>query len=256
MISVIVCSAKEPSQAALHRQNAAKTIGPMPWEYLRIDNRESATGICSAYNRGVAAAQGDILVFVHDDAFFMEPGWGGVLAAKFSADRSLGMVGVAGTQYLSRDKMAWTMAGRPYIQGRVVHDLAATNEYFMSAFSTEPGDAEVVALDGLFFAVRRELFETIRFDEETFDGYHFYDLDICMQARRHCKIIVTWDILVKHCSAGNPGDAWREYGRKFLAKYKEELPACCAAAMPDFSKLRQPGLKFDLRGKASREIIC
>ena len=254
MISIVVCSAHSPG-TSMHERNIRGTIGTS-CEYLRIDNRGATSGICAAYNRGASDAQGEIVVFVHDDVFFMEPGWGAVLNRKFAEDPSLGMVGVAGTQFLAANKMSWTIAGRPYLRGRVVHDLAATDEFFMSAFSTEPGDCEVVAVDGLFFAVRRSLFDRIRFDEETFDGFHFYDLDICMQARKSHRIIVTWDILVKHCSAGNPDEVWRGYGRKFLAKYREELPACCAGTTPDFTQQRLPGLKFDLRGKASREILC
>jgi hypothetical protein len=255
MISVIVCTAQEEEAAAVHERNVVKTIGA-PVEYLRIDNRGSASGICSAYNRGARAARGNLLVFVHDDAFFMQPGWGAVLNGKFSNDRTLGMLGVAGTQYLCRDRMSWTAAGMPYMKGRVVHDIASSGEFFMSAFSTEPGDSEVVAVDGLFLAIRRDLFGRIRFDEENFDGYHFYDLDICMQVRRTHSIAVTWDILIKHCSEGNPDDAWRRYGRKFLEKYRDELPASCGSGgEPDFTRKRVPGLKYDLRGKAGREII-
>jgi hypothetical protein len=255
MISVIVCSAKEAARASVHERNVLKTVGA-PCEYLKIDNRGSPEGICAAYNRGVTAARGDLLVFVHDDAFFLQQGWGTVLGGKFEADRTVGMVGVAGTQFLSRDRMSWTAAGRPFMKGRVVHDIASSGEFFMSAFSTEPRDDEVVAVDGLFFAVRGDLFRRIRFDEETFDGFHFYDLDICMQVRRSHKIVVTWDILIKHCSEGNPDEAWRRYGRRFLEKYRDELPASCAAAEPDFSQERLPGLKYDLRGRAGRQFIC
>jgi len=225
-------------------------------EYIRIDNRGSATGICAAYNRGVLLARGDILVFVHEDVFFMEPGWGSVLERKFSADASTGLIGVAGTQYLCKDKMSWSFAGRPFLKGRVVHELDGGAEFFMTAFSLDKADAEAVAVDGLFFAVRRDLFKTIRFDEATFDRYHFYDLDICMQVRRTHKIIVTWDILVKHLSAGKPDDAWRAYGKKFLEKYRNELPANCSGTEPDFSVKREMGISVDLKGKASQEIIC
>ena len=93
----------------------------------------------------------------------------------------------------------------------------------MSVFSLDKGDAEVVAVDGLFFAVRRTLFERIRFNETTFNAFHFYDLDICMQVRRTHRCIVTGDILVQHRSAGKPDGVWRDYGRRFLDKYKNEL---------------------------------
>ena len=255
MVSVIVCS-KNPPEWTTHERNVGKTVG-VPYEYLRMDNREKKTGICAAYNDGVKRAQGNILVFVHEDAFFMEPGWGRVLEQKFSADAKVGLVGVAGTQYLSRDSKSWASAGRPFIRGRVVHELNGGEDFMLTAFSLDKSDAEVVAVDGLFFAIKRELFERVSFDEQTFDAYHFYDLDICMQVRRTHRLIVTWDLLLKHCSAGSSGEAWRESGRRFLEKYKDELPANCAGIVqPDFSKKREFGQNFDLRGKASQEIIC
>ena len=256
MISVIAVRHK---RKRLQRSTSGTSLKPSArpsntcGSIIGAEQRESARHTTAGQGRHGATCW----LFVHDDAYFMQPGWGTVLNGKFSGDRTLGMLGVAGTQYLCRDRMSWTAAGMPFMKGRVVHDIASSGEFFMSAFSTEPGDSEVVAVDGLFFAIRRDLFGRIRFDEENFDGYHFYDLDICMQVRRtHC-IAVTWDILIKHCSEGNPDDAWRRYGRKFLEKYRDELPASCSdGGEPDFTKERVPGLKYDLRSKAGREIIC
>jgi GT2 family glycosyltransferase len=256
MLSVIVCSAKDPAWT-VHERNIGKTIG-VPHEYCRIDNRGKATGICAAYNNGVDKASGDILVFVHEDVFFLEPGWGSMLELKFVANPELGLVGVAGTQYLSATSASWAVAGQPFIRGRVVSELHDSNEFFMTVFSWDRSDASVVAVDGLFFAIRRTLFDRIRFDEKTFDNYHFYDLDICMQVRAAgFRCMVTWDIFVKHLSAGSgTSDLWREYGRRFLVKYASVLPASTTDGAPDLTKKRQLGQNFDLRGKASQETIC
>ncbi len=64
----------------------------------------------------------------------------------------------------------------------------------ISVFNWDKNDADVVAVDGLFFAIRRELFEKVSFDTTTFTDFHFYDLDICLQIRKHARCIVTWDI--------------------------------------------------------------
>jgi glycosyltransferase involved in cell wall biosynthesis len=255
MISVIVCSNKPPDWT-VHERNVGKTIGAS-FEYCRMDNRGKPTGICAAYNTGVSRASGDILVFVHEDVFFLEPGWGTVLEQKFAADPALGLVGVAGTQFLYRTSASWAKAGRPFIRGRIVNEYHESDEFFMTVFSWDKQDAPVVAVDGLFFAIRRPLFNRIRFDEETFDKYHFYDLDICMQIRAaRCSLIVTWDIFVKHLSRGNADDVWREYGRRFLLKHGDSLPASTAETAPDETKDKQFGQNYDLRGKAPRETIC
>ena len=201
-------------------------------------------------------AKGDPIVFVHEDVFFMEQGWGTILKKKFGEMKNLGLIGVAGTQYLFADKMSWTAAGRPFLRGRVVHELDSGNEFFMTAFSLDKTDSEVVAVDGLFFSVRRELFNRIRFDETTFERFHFYDLDICMQIRMTHRIIVTWDILVKHLSGGKPDQTWKDAGKKFLLKYHDQLPASCVETPPDTKKIPEMGVNIDLRGKASQVTIC
>jgi len=252
MISVIVC-ARQPTSWDFHTRNIAKTIGT-EYEYVRVDNALNTMGICAAYNEGVRRAKGDLLVFIHEDCFLMEPGWGKVLYSKFNADPKLGLVGAAGTQYLFSTTPAWVAAGMPFIRGRVVHEVRDGDLFVLTVFSWDKSDAEVVAVDGLFFAIPRKLFDTIRFDEKTFPGFHFYDLDICMQIRRTHKLLVTWDIMVKHLSGGNMNAVWLDYGKRFLEKYKNELPVSCASEIPDPAKHR--GIQsFDLHGKAELGVI-
>ncbi len=258
MISVIVCS-RQPFAWDLHQRNVTKTIG-VDYDYVRIDNTANVLGICGAYNLGVKQARGDIFVFVHEDVFFMEPGWGKVLESKFATNPRLGLIGVAGTQYLFADNPAWIRAGQPFIRGRVVHELDKGASYILSIFSWDKSDAEVVAVDGLFFAIRSSLFPAIRFDDVTFDKFHFYDLDICMQVRNArgplggYQCIVTWDILLKHLSGGKADAQWVEAGKRFLAKYKNELPVSTVAAVPDPAAYRE-AMHFDLRGKVAQGTI-
>jgi GT2 family glycosyltransferase len=252
MISIITCS-REPPSTYLHERNVRKTAtGPI--EYIRMDNRERRYGLCAAYNLGVQKARGDILVFVHEDAFFMESGWDAVLAKKFT-DTTLGLVGIAGTQFLFPDPPGWVVAGRPFIRGKVVHETHGGDRFHLTVFSWDESDVEVVAVDGLFFAIRRRLFDDIRFDEATFDGFHFYDLDICMQVRRTHRCIVTSEILITHRSGGAFDETWRKYAQRFTTKYKAELPVSCVAEVPDLSK-RFPFENFDLKGKASQVTIA
>ncbi len=233
MISVIVC-ARNPSLWDRHRRNVAKTIDA-EYEYLCLDNREARVGICAAYNRGVELAQGEVLVFVHEDVFFMRPGWGAVLETKFAADPRIGLIGVAGSQYLFKEHLEWVTAGRPFIRGRVIHETA--ERQVLTVFSRDEADADVVAVDGLFFAVRGELFRYLRFDEIIFDGFHFYDLDISMQVRRSHRVMVTSEILVKHLSLGSIGHVWQRYAGQFRWKYAAELPASCTHLVPDWQKI-------------------
>jgi glycosyltransferase involved in cell wall biosynthesis len=252
MISVIVCSRK-PSPWDYHQRNVAKTIG-CDFEYIRIDNSQNRFGICAAYNDGIQKAKGNINVFVHEDVFFMEPGWGTILEKKFSENEKIGLIGVAGTQYLFADNPAWIRAGQPFIRGRVIHELNRGESFILSVFSWDKNDAQVVAVDGLFFAIRANLFPSLRFDDNTFDHFHFYDLDICMQVRKTHLCIVTWDILLKHLSWGNADAHWAEAGKRFLLKYKNELPASSTDRIPDLTCYKE-AMHYDLRGKVSQGTI-
>lgn len=251
MISVIVCSRKEPSWD-IHKRNITKTINT-PFEYLRIDNRNNSYSLCSAYNAGIRKATGDIVVFMHEDVFFMEGNWGKVLESKFKNSET-GLIGVAGTQYISANNPAWVLCGRPFIRGHVIHELNNGSVYNLTVFNHNRNDSRVVAVDGLFFAVRRSLFEKIKFDDITFDGFHFYDLDICMQIGKTHNLIVTWDILVKHLSGGSFDDSWKKYAARFLNKYKSILPVSCTPEIPDLSN-RIPFENYDLKGKAPQITI-
>jgi hypothetical protein len=252
MISVIV-SSRQPPSWDFHERNVRKTIG-CDHEYIRIQNSDGKRGICSVYNEGVAQARGDLVVFVHEDAFFMEPGWGSVLRKKFD-DPQTGLVGVAGTQYLFADDLRWHIAGQPFIRGRVVHEVESRSLFVMTVMSWDTADAEVVAADGLFLAVRKNLFERIRFDEKTFQGFHFYDLDICMQVRKTHRCIVTWDILMKHYSTGRNDPVWHEAARAFQEKYRGELPASCTNVIPPEPGKRMKAKDYDLKGKVPQTTI-
>ncbi|MBD3346275.1 MAG: hypothetical protein GF401_14565 [Chitinivibrionales bacterium] len=229
MISCIVCSRKPPDWKD-HESNVKETIGCSN-EYIRIDNTCNKYNLCSAYNRGLEYAQGDICVFMHEDVFMLHPEWGKIIESKFAQDETLGCIGVAGTQYLFADKPGWVAAGRPFIHGKVTHQKG--EQCVLTVYSWIDGDIEVVAVDGLFMAVRRSLFDEIRFDDVTFNQFHFYDLDICMQIRNTHKIIVTDAIVLKHFSGGSFDGVWKAYADKFLEKYREILPVSCVASVPE-----------------------
>jgi GT2 family glycosyltransferase len=254
MISVIVCSRK-PESWDFHRRNIEKTIG-VPYEYCRIDNTHNTYGICAAYNKGAEQAKGDILVFVHEDAFFMEPGWGAVLESKFTYDPRIGLIGVAGTQYLLPDSNLWIAAGQPFLKGRIIHELNRGETFILTVFTWDKADSDVVAIDGVFMAMSRNAFNTAKFDDINFPEFHFYDLDISMQVRKKHRIIVTWDILIKHFSGGNPNESWVKAGKTFLEKYSNELPANCTSLIPDENPEKRPGpMNFDIKGKVDQNVI-
>jgi GT2 family glycosyltransferase len=252
MISIVTYH-RRPEVKSVQERNVAKTAGTGN-EYLVIDGSKGALRFAAAYNWAASQAKGDILVFLADDVYFMDMNWGVRLSAKFAADPSLGVVGVAGTQYLFADKCSWTAAGRPFIKGRIVYHLQ-NGDFFAAVFSQEKGDFEAVALDGCFLAVRAELCRAVRFDEAAFGGTHFWDLDFCLRARVFGRVIVSSEVTVKKMSQPVYDSAWQEAGAVFLRKHAAALPASCA----QYPGVPIPGPSsqmVNLKGRYSPDTIC
>ncbi len=251
MISVIV-SSKNPIAQSIQERNVQKTIG-CECEYLLYDGSKESN-LASIYNNAVSQAQGEIVVFIPDDVYFMKMNWGNILAAKFANDPWLGVVGVAGTQYMYADKCSLTAAGRPFIKGRVVHHLQ-NGDFFAVVYSPENGDYEVVACDGVFLAVKSDLFKNIAFDHLTFNNQHFFDIDFCMQARHSHRVIVTTEIVLKRRSQPVFDKVWNNYGNLFLNKWAAELPASTVDIIPDPENFISTQC-VNLKGKVPMETIC
>jgi hypothetical protein len=183
----------------------------------------------------------------------MKMNWGAILRSKFN-DQSVGMVGVAGTQYLYSDKYSLTAAGRPFIKGRIVQHYE-NGDFFAVVYSQENGDFDVVACEGVFMAIPTELFQYVGFDDVSFNGPYFHDLDISMQMLRGRRLIVTTDIVVKRRSQMQFDKVWHYYGQIFLQKYTQELPASCTNIVPDPDNYLSSNC-VDLKGKAPMETIC
>ena len=66
-----------------------------------------------------------------------------------------------------------------------------------------PLTAGLQGLDGMFFIARRAVVEAVPFDEETFDGFHGYDLDFSFAAHlAGFSVGTSAEIAVIHASGG------------------------------------------------------
>ena len=197
MISIIICSRYREVPLEL-RDNLSETTG-CEYELLFIDNSKGGYNIFQAYNDGVSRSNGDILCFMHEDVLFRSIGWGERITQYFKEDRKIGVIGFAGSHYLPDAPMYWYSS--PFISQRNLNnDQGVVKEHRHEDWFAGRSLIEVVAVDGFCFFVRKSLFEYIRFDEETYGGFHLYDMDICMQALENkYKVCVCRDILAEHC---------------------------------------------------------
>lgn len=104
MISIIICSKLgSPDEKLIN--NIQYTIG-VEYELIVIDNSKNEHTIFSAYNIGIRKAKYPILCFMHEDVIFHSLNWGNEVINSFN-DPSVGLLGVIGSCYLSKQSMGW-----------------------------------------------------------------------------------------------------------------------------------------------------
>lgn len=229
MISIIICNRGNEINKDLEN-NIIRTIGAVDYEIISINNEDGKYNIFQAYNIGVEKARFPYLCFMHDDIRFHTSNWGNNVVNHFS-DKQVGMIGVAGPTYLSRTPGVWwginSLVNQTYSTRQRNIDTNRLNPHEQHTTNNNPFEekvSEVVALDGLFFCIRKDLFNVIKFDEK-YGGFHFYDIDISMQVfKLNYRILCVYDILVEHISVSNLSVEWIESSRTFYNKWETFLP--------------------------------
>jgi len=236
VISIVICSIDADKFAAV-RGTYARHMGHTPYEIVGIHDARS---LCEAYNRGLRQAKGEHVVFSHDDIELLSDELGATLERHLAA---WDVIGVAGTTRMHA--MGWADSGIRYARGVVTQKAADGYEVkFLGA--PELVNGGIQGMDGVFFAVRREVAETIGFDDVTFDGWHGYDTDFTFRCHlAGYRLAVCLDIRLIHFSEGRVDDAWLRYAERFRQKHRAHLA-------PDAA----PWLEVRMRVRSREEIIA
>jgi Glycosyltransferase like family len=230
MISFLVCSIREDQLAGL-RENLAASVG-VEHEVLVHDNRETRWGLARAYNRLAEQARFPLLCFVHEDVRFRSPpAWGVELVGFHAAHPEAGVVGFAGSMVKTRAASGWGSLPAYSRQNLVQHHPSGGQR----TIQANPGGeafSRVTVLDGFCQFVSRSTWETHRFDEVTFPGFHLYDLDFSIRVALDRSNFVCHTVLAEHFSLGSFSDAWLEATEAFHRKWDAKLPISCVPLEP------------------------
>jgi hypothetical protein len=209
--SIVFCSindAKHAATAALYD----RLIADIPHELIPI---RDARSLAEAYNRGIAASKGDVVVLSHDDVDILAPDFALRLLHHLSR---FDVVGVIGATDLSGP--TWRWSGHPHLRGWITHHAPHEDHWHAAAVDPRPTAGDMRVLDGVFFAARRSVCEDVVFDEETFDGFHLYDIDWSYRASSAgYRLAAAGDLLVVHASRGRFDADWTRYATAFCAKH-------------------------------------
>lgn len=216
MISIVYCTREHNPK---HIEHLKKVCGNPKVEIIEYIN--NGEGLTKFYQKALKEAKNDIIVFCHDDITIETKQIATKITKLFENNPDYGIIGVAGTKYMSQTGRWWDDRKKMY--GRVAH--TANGKTWLSEYSDDLGNnvTEVVVVDGVFFSVHRGRIK------EDFDlavtGFHFYEVDFCFRNYlAGVKIGVHTNVRVNHRSIGMTNQEWEDNRKNFADKYKDNLP--------------------------------
>lgn len=225
MVSIIICSINPVYLEALTK-NIDQTIG-LPYQIIVIDNTINNFGICKVYNQGAEQAIYDTLCFVHEDVSFATQNWGNIITQHLK-DEKVGLIGLAGGDTKSVVPSSWSI---PVVSNQInifqyFKDKTKPAQHIVETHIPNTLKQQVVALDGVFLCTRKDVFAKFRFDEQTYKGFHGYDIDYSLQVNTQYQVFVIFDLVLQHFSEGTPDRKWVNSASALSDKWKEQLPIC------------------------------
>ena len=189
----------------------------MSIEYIPVRN---AASMCAGYNEGARVSDAKYKIYLHQDVLVVNKNIIADLLSIFE-DPTIGLVGMIGCRSLPCSGVWWDGL-RTY--GRVLHHCESESVVDSHCMEPDGDHIEVEAVDGLLIAMQYD----IRWRDDLFTGWHFYDTSMCMEVRRHdFKSVVPnqeqnfWCI---HCPQEKPlSPDYKRYQKIFLREYGSEL---------------------------------
>jgi len=209
--TIVVCSIND----AKHRRVAslyARLFAGVRHELVVLRNARS---LASAYNEAVAYSTADVVLLSHDDIDILADDFAPRLA---SALGRFDAVGVVGSTVLAGPAVGW--AGHPNLRGWITHRDMTNASWRVDLLDPRGTASDIVVLDGVLIAARREVLRAVPFDAATFDGFHLYDLDWSYRASKAgYRLGVVGELMLVHESRGRYEHAWERYADRFCLKH-------------------------------------
>jgi GT2 family glycosyltransferase len=141
---------------------------------VRLIKNPRNSGFAVACNQGAELSSGDVLVFLNQDTR-VEPGWLDALVVELDETRRTGLS--------TSQVLLMAQPDRVHVTGQDVHFTGLVfGRGYLSATDSSAASADVAAVSGASFAVRRRFWETLGGFDETFFMY-YEETDLSWRAR-------------------------------------------------------------------------
>ncbi len=154
--------------------------------FMEILPVRGASSITSGYNWAMEKSDARYKVYMHQDVFLVYRETLRQIVHIFQQDAQIGMAGMIGCAKAEK-RGCWWNSKRG--QGAYTDNHIDGMKFYRSGEKSANGYMDIEMADGLFLATQYD----VRWREDVFDGWHFYDASQCMEFLR-CgyKIVVPW----------------------------------------------------------------
>ena len=204
--------------------NIRDTIGQV-YELLVWDNAADPKPITEVYNLLAFRAQYPYWCFIHEDIRFQTERWSEKLLNAFEQHPETGLIGIAGSKYKSRTPSGWSTGLLDLDYCNIFHQDKEEKTIHLYNNPRHSEFEPVVNVDGVFMAIRREVWDTAHFNDELLRGFHCYDIDFSFRVMHEWKAAVLFNIDILHYTqGGNFGNEWLSDTLRWHQKFSAELP--------------------------------
>lgn len=132
-----------------------------------------AKSMCEGYNTGMNLSDAKFKIYLHQDVYIINKNFVEEMLKIFLKNPNIGLLGVIGAEKLAFN--AWWCGNPP--EWGMVYDCTGENLHLALANDFTEEYKKVEAVDGLILMTQYDL----RWREDIFDGWHFYDLSQCQE---------------------------------------------------------------------------
>jgi len=249
MITFIICSIR-PEVCNRLLQNLSETAG-VEYETIVFDNRDAQWGLCRVYNHCAEKARFPYLCFLHEDIRIETKAWGKKMIETVEKIPDCGVAGFAGGLQMGKNATSW-WAGPTRMniysgsKGKNHLDLKLNYTHHLYSNPDTEEVSQVLCVDGVFHFVRKTIWELIRYDEDSFSGFHFYDVDFSFAVAEKYSNYALLNFDVFHDSDGSINADYLKNMFVFQRKWNRKLPKNIKGEYPVSAELSEAFTMFIL----------